>query len=395
MESNRKYDMAVEREIAAFLNEHLYSNKEIFTEFARTDTYDEQMRGSDLILSLSDKKIDRVIVDEKVAARYANTNLDSFALELSFISKIGTKVCGWFLDSSKSTQYYLFGWILKADIEYNKEKRRYNTDSITRDNIKEFEWCLVSRQKIADFLESKGWTLDMLARQDEAIRERGCVKTSEFVNGISFRYSEKYAERPINVLLKKQIYIDLSECHGIVTANEGKISTNIKAQKEKCLKDGKSDEELVMELLSSQMGGSVKRASRDEDYKDHIDFWWNTLDGNKFGIDVKGLNKVWRFDDGYDDTIHWVRLVDKQGREDRFYVKADYIAFRAMKKVIFVKWKKLVEFVLEMVKGKEVVTKNPRKCYIPYNRDRDIAVMVLNDDLEKLSDFVLHYEGAD
>ena len=36
-----------------------------------------------------------------------------------------------------------------------------------------------------------------------------------------------------------------------------------------------------------------------------------------------------------------------------------------------------------------------RKCYIPYNRDRDIAVMVLNDDLEKLSDFVLHYEGAD
>ena len=92
----------------------------------------------------------------------------------------------------------------------------------------------------------------------------------------------------------------------------------------------------------------------------------------------------------YDDTIHWVRLVDKQGREDRFYVKADYIAFRAMKKVIFVKWKKLVEFVLEMVKGKEVVTKNPRKCYIPYNRDRDIAVMVLNDDLEKLSDFILN-----
>jgi hypothetical protein len=62
-----------------------------------------------------------------------------------------------------------------------------------------------------------------------------------------------------------------------------------------------------------------------------------------------------------------------------------------MKKVIFVKWKKLVEFVLEKVKGKEVVTRNPRECYIPYNRDRDIAVMVLNDDLEMLSDFVLNY----
>ena len=390
MESNRKYDMAVEREIAAFLDEHLYSNKEIFTEFARTDGYDEQIRGSDLILSLHDKKIDRVIVDEKVAARYANTNLNTFSLELSFIGKNGKKLCGWFIDSSKSTQYYLFGWILKADIEYDKEKKRYDTDSITKDNIIEFEWCLVSRQKIADFLESKGWTLDMLAKQDEIIRERGCVKTLDFVNDVSFRYSEKYIEKPINILLKKQTYINLSECHGIITANEDKSETKMKVRKEKCLKAGKSDEELVMGLLSNQMGGSVKRASKDEDYKDHIDFWWETHDGNKFGVDVKGLNRVCGVDKEYDDTIHWVRLVDKQGREDRFYVKADYIAFRTMKKVIFVKWKKLVEFVLEMVKGKEVVYKNPRKCYVPYNRDRDIAVMVLNDDLEKLSDFILN-----
>ena len=390
MESNRKYDMAVEREIAAFLDEHLYSNKEIFTEFARTDGYDEQIRGSDLILSLHDKKIDRVIVDEKVAARYANTNLNTFSLELSFIGKNGKKLCGWFLDSSKSTQYYLFGWILKADIEYDKEKKRYDTDSITKDNIIEFEWCLVSRQKIADFLESKGWTLNVLAKQDEIIRERGCVKTLDFVNDVSFRYSEKYIEKPINILLKKQTYINLSECHGIITANEDKSETKMKVRKEKCLKAGKSDEELVMGLLSSQMGGSVNRASKDEDYKDHIDFWWETHDGNKFGVDVKGLNRVCGVDKEYDDTIHWVRLVDKQGREDRYYVKADYIAFRTMKKVIFVKWKKLVEFVLEMVKGKEVVYKNPRKCYVPYNRDRDIAVMVLNDDLEKLSDFILN-----
>ena len=47
MENNRKKDMAVEREIAAFLDEHLYSNKEIFTEFARTDGYDEQIAQHD------------------------------------------------------------------------------------------------------------------------------------------------------------------------------------------------------------------------------------------------------------------------------------------------------------------------------------------------------------
>ena len=85
MISNRENDAHVEREIAKFLDEHLYSNKEIFKEFVRTDGRDEQISGSDLILSTSDGKLDRVVVDEKVAARYANTNLNSFALELSFI----------------------------------------------------------------------------------------------------------------------------------------------------------------------------------------------------------------------------------------------------------------------------------------------------------------------
>ena len=55
MENNRKKDMLVEREIASFLDEHLYSNKEIFSEFARTDGIEEQIKGSDIVLSTSDK----------------------------------------------------------------------------------------------------------------------------------------------------------------------------------------------------------------------------------------------------------------------------------------------------------------------------------------------------
>lgn len=214
MENNRKKDMVVEREIAAFLDEHLYSNNEPFSEFARTDEIDEQISGSDLILSTSDKRLHRVVVDEKVAARYANTSLDTFSLELSFIGKGGKKRCGWFLDYSKRTQYYLFGWITKADINYDEEKKRYDTDTITRDNIRELEWCLVSREKIAKFLEKKDWTLDKLSKQDENIRERGYVKTKEFIDDISFRYSDKYIEKPINILLKKQTYIDISDYHG-------------------------------------------------------------------------------------------------------------------------------------------------------------------------------------
>ena len=59
MISTREQDMKVEREVAAFLDKNLYSNKELFTEFIRTDGYDEQIKGSDIIVSTTDKKLYR------------------------------------------------------------------------------------------------------------------------------------------------------------------------------------------------------------------------------------------------------------------------------------------------------------------------------------------------
>jgi hypothetical protein len=216
MINNRKNDMLVEREIASFLDEYLYSNTELFTEFARTDTLDEQISGSDLLLSTTNGKLKRSIVDEKVASRFANKNLETFSLELSFIGKNGKKRCGWLLDETKKTEYYLFGWILKADIPYIKEQKRFDTNKITKDNIKSLEWALVKRSDIVKFLEKQGWSLEKLSRQDEKIREQGEIKTKEFINEISFRYSDAYIEKPINVLLKKETYINISTLHGLI-----------------------------------------------------------------------------------------------------------------------------------------------------------------------------------
>ena len=231
MINNRSKDSNVEREIAKFLDEHLYSNKEIFKEFARTDGKEEQIKGSDLILSTSDSKLDRVVVDEKVASRYANTNLNTFSLELSFIGRDGKRKSGWFTDYSKITQYYLLGWINKANIPYLEDKARFDTDSITKDNIVCLEWALVSRQKIMKLLESKGWTLDKLARQDSKIRENGKVSTKEFINGVSFRYSDAYIEKPINILLEKDTYINISDYHGTIDVSKEKKIDNIQGNK--------------------------------------------------------------------------------------------------------------------------------------------------------------------
>ena len=216
MLNNRKNDSRVEREIAAFLDKNLYSSS-LFKDFKRTDTLEEQIHGSDVILSTSDGILEHKVIDEKVATRYANSGLETFSLELSFINKRGKKTVGWFLDCSKKTEYYLLGWILKADIPFNEKTKRWEVYSITKDNIVQLEWVLVSRQKIMKFLESKGWTLDKLTRQDEKIRQNGGVSTKEFIDEVSFRYSDAYIERPVNILLKKDTYKDIADYKGIIS----------------------------------------------------------------------------------------------------------------------------------------------------------------------------------
>jgi ABC-type lipoprotein export system ATPase subunit len=218
--SNRKNDSIVEREIAKFLDEKLYSNKTLFKEFARTDDKEEQISGSDVVLSTSDGVLYRKVVDEKVAARYANMGLNTFSLELSFIGKNGKRRSGWFIDNTKKTEYYLFGWIVRADIPKDEGSDIYNTYAINQWNIKELDWALVSRQRIMDFLESKGWTLDKLTLQDKKIRENGKVKTKEFIDDVSFRYSDAYVEKPINILLKKDTFMKLSHMHGTIVCEE-------------------------------------------------------------------------------------------------------------------------------------------------------------------------------
>jgi hypothetical protein len=221
--SNRKNDSIVEREIAKFLDEKLYSNKALFKEFARTDGKEEQISGSDVVLSTSDGVLYRKVVDEKVAARYANMGLNTFSLELSFIGKNGNRRSGWFIDNTKKTEYYLLGWIVRADIpKKDGGSDRYDTNTINQRNIKELDWALVSRQRIMDFLESKGWTLDKLALQDKKIRENGKVKTKEFIDDVSFRYSDAYVEKPINILLKKDTFMKLSHMHGTIVCEEEK-----------------------------------------------------------------------------------------------------------------------------------------------------------------------------
>ena len=225
MISTREKDMPVEREVAAFLDKHLYSNTDIFSEFVRTDGKTEQLQGSDVILSTADNKVYRKIVDEKVSIKYTNINLSTFAMELSSINNAGKRQNGWFIDSSKTTEYYMLMWILKADIPFDEKSGEWVYHEVNRDNIRKLQWALVSRQKIMKFLEENNWGLYNIEEQVKKILERGYINEKykkTFVRGVRFTYSknnENMKEMPINLLIKKEVYLELADAKGIIYNN--------------------------------------------------------------------------------------------------------------------------------------------------------------------------------
>lgn len=159
-------------------------------------------------------------------------------------------------------------------------------------------------------------------------------------------------------------------------------------------KKGILDENFVMEAVSKTLGGECQKATKNEDMYDHIDFWWDSPKKGRIGIDVKGLNKNKRSDKKYDDSIHWLELQNVKGYEGWLFGKAEYIAFRTLSNIIFVKREKLLNFALKAIKGKDVVYDTPSDFYVPYKRKKwgrdDLSLKVPTSDLNDMADFCIN-----
>lgn len=151
--------------------------------------------------------------------------------------------------------------------------------------------------------------------------------------------------------------------------------------------EGLEDEKLVMEVTKRKFGGDVRKATRNEDVREHIDFWWISKDGNEYGFDVKGVRKNKRSDKVFDDKINWIELQNVQGKPGWVYGNAKYIAFLTNESVLYVPRKKLALYVEEKIKGKALSTVNPSSCYIPYQRygRLDMIVKVPTSDLREIA----------
>lgn len=157
--------------------------------------------------------------------------------------------------------------------------------------------------------------------------------------------------------------------------------------------NGRLDEDFVMDAVKHTLGGEVERSTKYEDINKHVDFWWYSPRKGRIGIDVKGLNKNKRGDKNFDDTIHWLEIQNVKGKNGWLKGEAEYIAFRTLTDIIFIKREKLLNFALEKIEGKEIVYDTPKECYVPYKRLKwgrdDLSLKALNSDLRNLADFCI------
>ena len=202
----RSKDMVAERELAKFLDKHLYTQN-IFTKAERTDDANSQIEGSDIILSIPSLNIQNAVVDEKASIYYINKNLRTFVLEISFLNRGYQIQEGWFVNDNLSTEYYLMQWI-KANVA--------NPWQVKEDNITEIECVLVSKKKLKDYFESEGYDktrLIQLSQQMRASQQKMLAPTGK---PYRFYFTQKLAEKPVNILLNKEEYIRLGEFHYFV-----------------------------------------------------------------------------------------------------------------------------------------------------------------------------------
>lgn len=207
MKTNRVRDMRVEREVARFMDEHLY-NTSLFTRHDRTDEKEGQLKGSDIIVSIPSKGIKDAIVDEKAMCNYYYLphSLPTFALELSFYKNDNERIEGWLTDVNKVTEYYMCIWLHAKTYNFKAE------------DITWLEYALVSRKKILDYLDKEcNLSIERLRQDDDYIRENvtkqgpvGKDKEKDYW----FFYSPQLGERPINLVVRKRVYLKLADLHG-------------------------------------------------------------------------------------------------------------------------------------------------------------------------------------
>ena len=211
--SRRSSDMNAEHELSAFLDSYLYKPllaEGRFTSIVRVTDVDMQLLGADVVAT-TETQIARI--DENAQLYYINQDLPTFAFELQFLK--GKQRCtGWFLNENLVTDYYLLIW---------PHAKTAKVSEIKKDDFTVLDALMISRHKIHSFLSRNGLNQDELLCTANSLREKGVTgKVPTKHRGIYYYASDpsKYAEAPINLVIRKTYLLSLADMHYRIT-NKG------------------------------------------------------------------------------------------------------------------------------------------------------------------------------
>ncbi|MCB4807540.1 hypothetical protein LG651_04705 [Tamlana sp. 62-3] len=184
--SNFHSDLLKEQLLAKYLD-GIY--KKINLNLSRVSDLKSQHQGIDLIYK------DNYLIDEKAQLNYINSNLPTFAFELSYL-KGGIEKKGWLFDKSKVTTHYFLITGIKARNE--------------KDLSKGFTGCKITsvdRKKLIEHLEIIGLTQNNIANYVTNIRNnpksgKTTIRELNPNNEGYIYYTSSLAEKPINLVFK-------------------------------------------------------------------------------------------------------------------------------------------------------------------------------------------------
>ena len=145
---------------------------------------------------------------------------------------------------------------------------------------------------------------------------------------------------------------------------------------------GKKVEYIFTELL--EVFGKTREATKEEDIHEHWDVSLETL------FDVKGLRKIRRNDEDYNENIQWIELRNVHGKKGWIHGKAHIIAFETIDYWILVERKRLLRFLDTKIKDKQTLH-TEAMLYSLYRRSgrEDVLTMIKTIDLCALSFAIL------
>lgn len=193
----REYDEFAEKIVNEFLEKNFYHK--YCSNYVRYVDKSNQVIGIDTSFSLNGSTY---YCDEKSAIRYANKNLQTFSLELSFINRKGNLSNGWLVDDNKKNDSYLFCWIDKSI----KDK------FTSYEDLLDVEISLVKKNRIIEYLSEIGWSLEKLNEKSKRIRSNRDEYCGDInSDGIKFSKSFQLYEKPINILIKRKKLAEISD----------------------------------------------------------------------------------------------------------------------------------------------------------------------------------------